>query len=520
MSSSDQHVRLEDLSAQIRVRLQEIIDGSSQASVARKTGTPQASVSRYLRDRKIPAEFCARLATQVGVNPLWLLTGEGGPYLADISPEARQSGAKLLELLQGMESASTLQLNALLGRHDRRDLVELDRCIDRIDALRAAVREQVVPVFAQIEEACTLCVTEGKEAEAEAHLLALARLLRLCPDRDLLDSFDEISSDVHFLRGQFDEQLERIRSLFLRGLSDPRTARAEDLRRHNKYVWTLYQNFHLAEAQKIAEVLEALYRDHRADEWYARLALGVGIMQMELGDLERGVERMRRAFDLSRERDFRTFTRPWVLLGFVLRGDFDLQEAVGAERERLRSRSHFERSVAARMLARQALALECPLALAAVEEELGEDLAWSDEHRGECIGASVAAVRQSLEGGDPTRLATFLEHPGVRASREAEIVKRVEVEIRTRQIARLCGVEEVAAAARAAVLAHFNGMSSEQTPWLVLRWAHHANVLRASDSDDGERAAADAFLRFHRERGYRGFEPPRAELCPAPTRSP
>ena len=161
MSSSEKHARLNDLGEQIRVRLREIIDGCSQADVARKTGTPQASISRYLRDRKIPAEFCARLATQVGVNPLWLLTGERSPHLADISAETRHSGEQLVELLQGMKSASTLQLNSLLANGGRQDLVELDRCIDRIDALRAAIQEKVVPIFMKIATTCSLCVASG-----------------------------------------------------------------------------------------------------------------------------------------------------------------------------------------------------------------------------------------------------------------------------------------------------------------------------------------------------------------------
>ena len=121
----------------------------------------------------------------------------------------------------------------------------------------------------------------------------------------------------------------------------------------------------------------------------------------------------------------------------------------------------------------------------------------------------MAAVRRLLESGDPTALRTFLGHPGVRASREApEILKRVEVEIRTRQIARLCGAEDVAASARAAVLALFDGMSPGQTPWLVLRWAHHANALRAPDSNQDERAAANDFMQFYLKRGYRAFEIP------------
>ena len=61
----------------LRARLQQLAQTHSQAELARKTGFPPANVHRFLKAGKVPADFCEALVREFGVNPAWLLAGEG-----------------------------------------------------------------------------------------------------------------------------------------------------------------------------------------------------------------------------------------------------------------------------------------------------------------------------------------------------------------------------------------------------------------------------------------------------------
>ena len=73
---------------EIRERLRQLVKTRSQSDLARKTNTLVSTVNRYLKATKIPGEFCAAVINGLGVNPAWLMTGEGTPFLADVSAKA------------------------------------------------------------------------------------------------------------------------------------------------------------------------------------------------------------------------------------------------------------------------------------------------------------------------------------------------------------------------------------------------------------------------------------------------
>jgi SOS-response transcriptional repressor LexA len=61
--------------------------GMTQAELARQVGTKQQTISYLIRGAETTqsSRYTAKMATILGVNPLWLQTGEGDPYAPMIS---------------------------------------------------------------------------------------------------------------------------------------------------------------------------------------------------------------------------------------------------------------------------------------------------------------------------------------------------------------------------------------------------------------------------------------------------
>ena len=92
----------------LRARLQQLALTHSQAELARKTGFPPANVHRFLKGGKVPTDFCEALVREFGVNPAWLLAGEGTAYLADVTAGTERMAGNLLELVEAMSAVSSL----------------------------------------------------------------------------------------------------------------------------------------------------------------------------------------------------------------------------------------------------------------------------------------------------------------------------------------------------------------------------------------------------------------------------
>src|SRR5688572_16167527 len=66
-------------------RLRELCKRWPQAEIARRTGASSNNVSRYMRGVRIPLDFGVALVRGLGINPAWLMMGEGTPLLSDVS---------------------------------------------------------------------------------------------------------------------------------------------------------------------------------------------------------------------------------------------------------------------------------------------------------------------------------------------------------------------------------------------------------------------------------------------------
>ncbi|MCK6439738.1 MAG: helix-turn-helix transcriptional regulator, partial [Planctomycetes bacterium] len=86
----------------LRDRLNAVLKDVSQAEIARRTGTSRANVNRYLRDRKIPAEFSAAVVAGFDVNPVWLLTGKGSPRSTETGAGTDELASRILDMVGAM----------------------------------------------------------------------------------------------------------------------------------------------------------------------------------------------------------------------------------------------------------------------------------------------------------------------------------------------------------------------------------------------------------------------------------
>ena len=119
----------------VRERLKRLVAERSQSEIARKTGAQVAAVNRYVHGARIPASFCSAVVRGLGVNPSWLLMGEGSPYLADVPARTARLGENLLELVEAMSTVSRMLIGSLAGKRQMKVLRELN------DALLAQAAE-------------------------------------------------------------------------------------------------------------------------------------------------------------------------------------------------------------------------------------------------------------------------------------------------------------------------------------------------------------------------------------------
>jgi SOS-response transcriptional repressor LexA len=83
--------------AEVLKRMMRLVGGSNQAELGVAIGVSQASISDAKRKGKIPPEWLVKMATERGVNPVWVLTGHGqmkieSPSLFNVSagPDLRR----------------------------------------------------------------------------------------------------------------------------------------------------------------------------------------------------------------------------------------------------------------------------------------------------------------------------------------------------------------------------------------------------------------------------------------------
>ncbi|MCC7509979.1 MAG: hypothetical protein IT464_11505 [Planctomycetes bacterium] len=283
--------------AAIRERLHILRREHPQSELARRTHMPLTNVHRLMNTGKIPAEFCAALVDAFAVNPAWLLTGEGGALLSDVTAQSAQTGQGLLALVESMNAVSRMRLGALAGKQHQKVMRELSDAFGAYERLRAQLNAQSKPVFAALLEDLATHLRALSVERAQTASTAAQELSRLCDDEALHTRFLALQSDLEYLRGGLEKSLELSRRVFSQLLRTGALQSEEDARMALNLAMSLKETGRHKEALRTTIAALALARDH-GRKWAAfwELELFRGHIEVELGMARPGLAHIQRVW--------------------------------------------------------------------------------------------------------------------------------------------------------------------------------------------------------------------------------
>jgi hypothetical protein len=286
-----------DESARIQNRVRELTKAVSQSEIARRTGTPVSSVNRYLGQSRVPADFCAALVRGLGVNPAWLLTGEGATYLSDVTAGTADLAKGMLELVNSLVAVSRMRLGSLTGKHHLRVLRELNEALQTYHGLRDRLNAHSGPILKQLLD--DLKRATDKQQFDVAHDLrnAAAQIAQFCLDEEQLRRFTAADATLEFARGNAPRALELSRQVFARTLTRTDVPSENALIQAHNLGASLCQNYRFKEAHRVCRLGLALAgADLQVLSAYHELRTLSGVVCVELGELATGVGEIMQAW--------------------------------------------------------------------------------------------------------------------------------------------------------------------------------------------------------------------------------
>ncbi|MEZ5991521.1 MAG: helix-turn-helix transcriptional regulator [Planctomycetota bacterium] len=279
----------------IRERLRRLVDERSQSDIARRTGAQVAAVNRYVHGARIPGGFLAAAVRGLGVNPSWLLMGEGSPYLADVPEQTAALGENMLELVEAMSAVSRMLLGSLTGKHHLKVLRELNEALHAHERLREQINTQTRPVFQRILGDLEVALNKLDLERADDLRKAVDQLSRLCDDEPLTHEYLRLCAFHEFQLKRSEHFLKAQRKVFLRSLPDAELFDETACDEARRMVVALVQMSRIPEAMRIIRAVRAL-AGRRGREWqaWARLENTHAILLGETGKLYRAIEMIQR----------------------------------------------------------------------------------------------------------------------------------------------------------------------------------------------------------------------------------
>jgi hypothetical protein len=137
---------------ELQERLRQVAKWFPASEIARRTHTSDANVHRYLHGTRVPAWFCSRVVREFGINPAWLLAGEGPPRVNDVAAAASHTGSEMLSLIESMNAIEHLRLGSLAGSDNLKVLHGLRDALARHEQLRRRLDEKGTPLLARLLE--------------------------------------------------------------------------------------------------------------------------------------------------------------------------------------------------------------------------------------------------------------------------------------------------------------------------------------------------------------------------------
>jgi len=488
----------------IQRRLTELAQQHSQADISRRTEFSRNNVSRYVNGTRMPIEFAAALVEGLGVNPAWLLTGEGTPYLSDISSGTQEMAGDLLALVEAMAAVNRMRLGSLTGKHHLGVLRELNEALSKYEGLRANLNKHSRAIFLKLIEDARAALKKRDLNRAETLLQALEQVSRLTDDEFLRAQYEGVQSQFHHYAGNPEAAIPHQRRSFLSFLVKHSKFDEWMLPEAHNYVQVLTHAGRLHEARRAARASYAM-----SDGQSPTLEAAAATLDLELGDLQQGLDSLRRLIPRV-PADYAHNLEHSLARGQLLEGSMTMAQAVtfGGDTEAKWSR-----------LAGWAIFSEREADLQLVAK-LGIGTA-----RGQLDPESVQAVQISCllevlrEGGATAaqRLLVHIEN----TQQKGDALSRISEQVLATQLFRLGGQRKQALKHLEQAQELIDNLGPELSARVELRLLHARNVLlllepaTKSEVHQRMRRQAEALVKDLYARGYHCLKELAAQLSSA-----
>jgi hypothetical protein len=305
---------------ELRERLAVIAQRFSQSEISRRTATPVSSVNRYLNGVRIPGEFCTALVRGLGVNPAWLLAGEGAPWLAEVRGETGRMAGDLLELVEAMNAVSRMKLGSLAGKPQMRMLRELSDALVTFDELRGRIDDQSRPIFRQILKDWRDSLFKHDADKADALAKAALQVSRLCHDETLAIDYASVAAHHAWSENDAARAVHLQRRALLSSLATGDFPTETSLAEARRFCVELSNAHRTRESMRYARAFLELARDKASrTESYAVFRSFYGLLRILNGHADDGVRIVRSALPQMSE-IARATGEGVLLLGLYLSG--------------------------------------------------------------------------------------------------------------------------------------------------------------------------------------------------------
>jgi hypothetical protein len=278
-------------------RFAAIAQAHSLSEIARRTDTPLTNVHRYAGGARIPGEFCAALVTRMGVNPGWLLAGEGMPWTSDITAGTSAMAGDLLELVEAMNAVTQMRLGALTGKHHLGVLRQLNDALVRFEELRVRMNAHAEPVFRKLLDDLERALSRMDVDRAGDIARATAQVARLCRQPDLALRHTRLKAHAAYLAGEHEAALTHLQEVFRTSISGGVLATEDDCEQAVRLVMLLAASGRGGEGLRLAEATMLLAGEPgRAWSVYPHLAVVTGNLMVYAGRLYEGLALIKRWF--------------------------------------------------------------------------------------------------------------------------------------------------------------------------------------------------------------------------------
>lgn len=488
---------LDDRRDQVAQRLNTLAERYSQSEIARKTGASRNNINRYLHGTRMPTEVASALVDGLGVNPVWLLTGEGATYLTDVTGDISRSAGDLLELVKAMNAVAQMRMGSLAGKHHLTVLRELNDALGDFERLREGLDERTAPIMKEMLTRYRAALEKRELDLADDLRSALLQVSRICHDEALHEEFlrEQAWHETYFGDREVAVQLQReiFRRVFTRShrLTDELCVEARDI------VTFVGASGRIREALRIGHsVLAMADGDEDSDDFHV-LNNTVAHGELAAGRMDLAMPRlMSHAPRLSPKRRGSAATTTSAILLTSGNANFDEVCAFQPEYDQYRGRT----------MVQMAIWLEQPEVLErACSHFIGLGPAI-DEH---LFIARYARCLNDLMAGRQGAWRDLYERdlPEFRKLRKGEHESMQPLNYMV-QLPRLAGDEKLALENLKTAVRKLAAMPYEFTPAVMQLAEHHRNVLKLVPEDGKDRLLAPArrqARQFFRDMFENGF---------------